>query len=904
MNTTSVYGSIWRLWDLHVHSPASALNNQFPGATPEEKWEKYIAYLEGLTGVGALGITDYCSIEGYLRVADERKRGRITNIPFVFPNIELRILPVTRDENAINIHVLACPSIADELETMLLAELQFEYNGNTYRCTRDDLIRLGRAVSRDHKLPEPSAYQTGVLQFKTDIRQIRKALRSNQALRDNCLIVVPNRSGDGNSGRQEHSLAATREEIYRLAHAIFSSNPRDRDYFLGKGVDSPEVVIEKCGGLMPCIHGSDAHCLEKIAQPDGNRYTWIKADATFEGLKQICFEPEYRVEISAEKPLEPFHLIDHVTITIPIEAQIGSDLYSDQFCWAGDHTIYFAPGFTCLIGGRGSGKSTLINILKESLRGNSTFFRDNAIRINGKSVDIKAYVKTHVVGSPEAVEFLTQNEIEQFALNQERLTAAIYSRLKRLDAEDKLAEAEEAIKEEIRKIDRLIRLIQEERELARRLASIGEELATNEHLIRSLQDETYVSLTEEARTVANEQSALKSARMTLRQLLDRVEQSIVSEESRTVPLAGHYEEVRRALVEDVHAAIRKARSMANVNEPDAREDELSRRANELAGKLQSYLAERNISPENVRDISRASSLIAELQELKLETQRQFEENRRLQEQIVLSDDVVAMYENILVGQIEPVNSRLQEMGGEVQRISLEYSFDRDAAREALLLELIDLLAAYNEGGRAPRFDHISGVLEGLDVLQPPAQDKFLDAIRDAKSATKTVQLVVDYFADPYNYNAFVLRARRVVSDVGRFRRLSVLYDGKPLQKASFGQRCSAALILLLTLGNTPIVIDEPEAHLDSALIANLLVQLIKHIKNSRQVIFATHNANFVVNGDADLIHILEMDANRRTTIQSTTLENLDNRPRILALEGGKQAFQQREQRYGFRSKLA
>jgi hypothetical protein len=61
--------------------------------------------------------------------------------------------------------------------------------------------------------------------------------------------------------------------------------------------------------------------------------------------------------------------------------------------------------------------------------------------------------------------------------------------------------------------------------------------------------------------------------------------------------------------------------------------------------------------------------------------------------------------------------------------------------------------------------------------------------------------------------------------------------------------------------------------------------------------FATHNANFVVNGDAELVHILGSDAQNRTTVTSTTLENLQHRELLLALEGGKKAFARRERRY-------
>jgi predicted ATP-dependent endonuclease of OLD family len=93
------------------------------------------------------------------------------------------------------------------------------------------------------------------------------------------------------------------------------------------------------------------------------------------------------------------------------------------------------------------------------------------------------------------------------------------------------------------------------------------------------------------------------------------------------------------------------------------------------------------------------------------------------------------------------------------------------------------------------------------------------------------------------------------------------------------------------------VIDEPEAHLDSSVIANYLVALIKQVKSKRQIIFATHNANFVVNGDAELVHVISMDSEGRSVVKSFTIEDTSARPLLLALEGGEAAFKQREGRY-------
>ena len=150
-----------------------------------------------------------------------------------------------------------------------------------------------------------------------------------------------------------------------------------------------------------------------------------------------------------------------------------------------------------------------------------------------------------------------------------------------------------------------------------------------------------------------------------------------------------------------------------------------------------------------------------------------------------------------------------------------------------------------------------------------------------------------------------LQAELCLLDVRKLGQIHVLYDDKPIENSSFGQRCTAVIVVLLLLGNMPIVIDEPEAHLDSSLIAKYLVDLIKSRKKHRksrkkhrQIIFATHNANFVINGDAELIHCMSMNESKVTEVVSTTIEDLTHRELLLALEGGEKAFHQRERRYG------
>ncbi|HAI41321.1 MAG TPA: phosphotransferase, partial [Maribacter sp.] len=129
-------------------------------------------------------------------------------------------------------------------------------------------------------------------------------------------IAIPASKGDGTAQLQEDGLKALREELQRMAHIVFSGRPGDREYWCGKGTDSKEAIIEKYNGLKPCLHGSDAHDLEHVGNPDLDRYCWIRGDLKFETLRQICFEPERRVYIGKEIPSDgyPSHTIEKVSV--------------------------------------------------------------------------------------------------------------------------------------------------------------------------------------------------------------------------------------------------------------------------------------------------------------------------------------------------------------------------------------------------------------------------------------------------------------------------------------------------------------------------------------------------------------------------------------------------------------
>lgn len=130
----------------------------------------------------------------------------------------------------------------------------------------------------------------------------------------------------------------------------------------------------------------------------------------------------------------------------------------------------------------------------------------------------------------------------------------------------------------------------------------------------------------------------------------------------------------------------------------------------------------------------------------------------------------------------------------------------------------------------------------------------------------------------------------------------VQYKRKTLGKdtMSFGERCGTVVELILHSGDHPLIIDQPEEHLDAKFIANRVVDIIREQKINRQIIICTHNANIVILGDSELVTVLSVGEQGTNGCQGA-LEELKIRKQIYdVLEGGPEAFKKREQKYGFK----
>ena len=131
-------------------------------------------------------------------------------------------------------------------------------------------------------------------------------------------------------------------------------------------------------------------------------------------------------------------------------------------------------------------------------------------------------------------------------------------------------------------------------------------------------------------------------------------------------------------------------------------------------------------------------------------------------------------------------------------------------------------------------------------------------------------------------------------------RYSPTGDGKSfrsIKEGSPGQKTAALLAFLLSYGQEPLVLDQPEDDLDNQLIYDLIVAQLREVKRQRQILVVTHNANIVVNGDSELVVALSVQSGETKQECTGSLQEQNIRDSICdVMEGGREAFEQRYRR--------
>ena len=899
-------GSEWRKWDLHLHTPETAKNDQFGGG--ENVWEEYISKLEANKEIAVLGITDYFSIDNYLLLKSKQEEGRLADKTLI-PNVELRILPVTQKDIPINIHVLFNPNLpTDTIEREFFQCLKFTYSGNEYSCLKKDLVALGRAYMNNMALEENSAKKEGISQFNVSYDALHKII-NKPSLHNDVVIAVSNSNKDGNSGIQHSSLAATRQEIYRMSQIIFSANNNDIQYFLGKGVDDEATIKQKYGGLKPCIIGSDAHSLDSVNVFPNNKTTWIKADPTFEGLKQILYEPESRVRIQEMNPdsKAEYQIIDTIALNEP------------SF-WGGE--IHLNPYLNTIIGGRSTGKSTLLQCIAKKL-GQPLKNGDDPNKsqfINDHFGTISIKWKDGEIDTPREIMFFPQNHMIDLATNQQELNKLLEKIVKEKDEQQLLDDYNRFLgQNRITISSQVNQLFLEQSKINDQIAlkkqkgdekGIESEISKIQEKIEKIKNDSHISegeikkYNELTTSIAQRQGEIKTIENDIR-ILDGIipenlfntyyknELDSLSEGERT-KLTIKLEEIKRVALENWKNELSQAKaSLQNTKKQKILEIE-SIQATEEYKKGHEYFQKNKEYNELQEQLKNEVEKLSSIKEMDKIIQ-QLQTNRDNLKQNILDKH----YEYT-----SKLHDLMSTLSFEFSNVSISLKCSVKEGQLMTFLQERHNLRGYE------RQDYI---------------DSFVKEYKEGRVKEATQKYLNDALSNELDYKGGYV-TNNVTSELMFTNWYDITYhlehDNDSFDNMSQGKKSFVILKLLLDFSDKkcPILLDQPEDSLDNRAIYNELVEYLRKKKLDRQLIIVTHNSNVVVSADSENVIVANQNGSENQNrdglkfqyingaLENTQPKNKDEvfvlesqgiREHVCEiLEGGVEAFKKREQKYG------
>lgn len=982
-------GSKWHRWDPHIHAPGTVFNDQYRG---EDGWKQFLTRIEASSPrIRALGITDYFSVDVYEEVLAYRKAGRLADVDLIFPNVELRYGIGTGRGSPINFHLLVSPddpAHVDQIRRFLRA-LTFTAHGESYRCDRSDLIRLGRAHDETLR-DERAAFAVGANQFKVNPDELRAEWKKSTWVQENVLIAVAAGSNDGTSGLQgDPSLATLRKEIERTAHIIFSSQPKQRAFWLGQGVVSVEKLVSDWDGRKPCLHGSDAHGPDGVGVADQERYCWIKGDLAFESLRQTCLEPEARAFIGLAPPRGA------------LPSQVVTNVEVSDAPWLVTPSIPLNAGLVGIIGARGSGKTALADIIaaggyalsphlseRSFIRRAKDYLGDASARLTWEdgdptSNDLRHVGMEDVLDSPR-VQYLSQQFVDSLC-SAEGVTDELLTEVERViyqarPAEDRMGTTtfrelldlraargralrrshEEALAEAAKELnlerDRKASLPGLQKQRIEKAASIAKDKRDRSSLIGKGGEERAKRLDEVSTAAESVRFQVEQAQRRRQALLALRDEVNNTRKTKAPALLRHLQQAHQEaglgaehwksfLLEfsgDVDTILDTAiksidgriRAMSG---PAAGEVAIAAGAQPAATSLlpdgvalaQNTLSLLNkevsrlraligIDTENAKAFARISEKIsrdeAALAKLDRDIDAAQKADERIKELIQSRRDSYALvFDGIIDEERElsalyaPLKARLEAEEGALGKLSFS------------IRRVVDI-AAWAQQGEDLLDLRRSGPFKGRGALLAAARSDLQAAWETGSSAD--VAEAMARFREAHERD-LVEHAPVERSDAQAFRewvgRVSswlygtdhitvsygVQYEGVDIGQLSPGTRGIVLLLLYLAIDHDddrPLIIDQPEENLDPKSIFDELVERFRKARQRRQIIIVTHNANLVVNTDADQVIVATCGPHRpgmlpEITYQSGGLENPTIRRLVCEiLEGGEAAFRERARR--------
>lgn len=979
--TNNPIGSTWNRWEPHIHAPGTVQNNQFGTSTLDDFCDAVTTCSQVIR---ALGVTDYLSINLYEELIGKKAAGKLPNVDLLFPNVELRFGVGTLQGSGVNAHLLFSPDDPNHVTEIkrFLNKLKFRYKNEEFTCSDAELIRLGRAhnpaVSTDK-----AALEEGTRQFKVSLDSLVDELKVNEWARKNMLIGVAASSKDGTSGvrTSDHAFDALRTSIESACHVIFSGSPKDVEFWLGRGPLSTSEIIKKYGGIKPCIHGSDAHSLEKVGKPDEDRCCWIKGDVTFETLRQVCLEPESRVHIGPEPPRGG------------LVGQTVTSLKVTNANWMVPTSLGLNPGLIAIIGARGSGKTALadfvaVGAFSMSAHVNSrSFIRRARAFLDQSSVTVKWESGEETTGSLlsfeddenwelSRVQYLSQQFVDELC-SAEGLTDKLLDEIKRViylshpenerEGASDFAELYDircqSILEQRSKYEselgRLTDMLLQQLTIKQSIPEIQKKLAESEKLLAQdqLDRQRLVSKGQEERLARH--GAVQKALLQKRGLWESAQRKVRALHGLQADLLDFRNRVAIAFVDQLKAN-RADSGLTDQEwlifkpaiEPDA--DEIIRVATEATKKMaadligpavslpsQDNLAVPHIPATSALEDQTINLLQAESDRLaKLigidkqnsqrfatlstkiqQTQKQVEQQKGQLEIAKKADVEISAIRTRRRAIYRSIFDSFVQLQHQLESLYAPLSVSLDAESGALgklkfvVRRIVDI-GEWVQIGEDLLDLRKDGPFKGRGALFQAASKELLAAWEsgDPETADRSVDSFISRYGDDLKKhkldtvaaNEWGARIWQWLLSTSHIEvTYGLQYGNVDIERLSPGTRGIVLLLLYLAIDkedSRPLIIDQPEENLDPQSVYDELVHRFREAKSRRQIIIVTHNANLVVNTDADQVIVASAGEHAPGELpeikyESGGLENPFIRRRVCEiLEGGEEAFRARAKR--------
>lgn len=947
-------GSTWRKWDLHIHSPLSILNNQYQkmkDGNPD--WEAFISKLESLGDVGVIAITDYFTIDGYKVVMEYKRKGRLSNVHTILPNIEFRLNSVLsskkdgKEPRRLNYHVIFSDMVdVKDIEEHFLHDIHFFFEGNpqdkddTRKLKSSNIEELGKKLIEQHKKFKDSGsgpLVIGAMQTVVSHEEISECLKDSR-FKGKYIIVFPEEHSnlidwDG----QDHHI---RKGLLQKADMVFSSNANTRLWCLGREpyADGMEKYIDEFKTLKPCIHGSDAHKIDEVMWPcslrgtkghncaEDNqecelRYCWIKADPTFEGLKQLLYEPSDRVVIWQN---DPTPLKSNYTQSRFI---MNASVINDELS-INSTDIQLNSGLVAVTGGKGSGKTALVDLMANCYKDRcntedtnsfvrriadqmpnlktSIIFRDGSVfeknvcedlffedsdvvyiaqgeleNYISDDSDLDIYIKNLIFESPQIKDTVLNHEYnellddiniaqELIALqndkihNLEKLTSTDISQAITIDSKQKEAELKDTVTRlsELEKAqsDNKIKIAHDKQKIISEYKARKDDLSILKNMISQA-----ISFIDTDIRVFND--AIKS----INGILIKLE------------IAEEYKYITYDQKNDLEKRLSTVRTEIS---------DIVKRIEDSQKELETYeISVRDHAKliDKKKDIERAiKNINAKRDDLK-------KKEKGLKEAIQERKDLLFKLIHTVILTKNKYNDIIKAFSEKKAEVLSDLNFDAriyynknkyvETAEQLLDNRKVKIGGKGEESIFADLFTITDSILKDSENSIRNYVDEIERLNIEYKSKIKGTQDITirNYYELLYgNYFEIIP---------------TVKYKNTPISKLSLGQKATVLIKIYLAQGDKPIIIDSHDDHLDNEFIMDELVKAIRQAKQYRQIILASNNGNVVINSDAEQIII----ANRKDGRISYTSGSIENpliyERAVHVLEGGPEAFKRRQQKY-------